>query len=357
MNDDTKLATITTREISDVSDTSVSSGGTISSDGGARIFSRGVCYSTLNNPTLEDSAVTSGTGKGDFVVNISGLSSSTTYYLRAYAINAVGVAYGNEVSFTTNDNYSLPSVNTLEVTSITINTASVGAQVVSDGGVAVSERGICYSGISVEPTIQDNKISDSGGIGTFSIEMANLAKNTTYHVRAYAINKKGVAYGSVKSFTTPISSNLALGDFYAGGFIFYIDETGEHGLVVSDTDIPLAAWGCEGVSITTSETVGSGAQNTKNIVANCRTAGIVAESCDKLVYSGYDDWYLPSIDEFQLIYDNIIMKGKANFVKNSGYWTSTEQADITAFGFDVMHASPFNSEKSWSFPARAVRSF
>ena len=75
--------------------------GDSTADGGATVTERGICYATASNPTTSSSKVTSGTGTGSFTANMTGLSANTTYYVRAYAINSQGTAYGSEVSFTT----------------------------------------------------------------------------------------------------------------------------------------------------------------------------------------------------------------------------------------------------------------
>jgi hypothetical protein len=80
---------------------SATSGGNITDDGGANITTRGVCYSINTNPTTADNITNDGNGTGTFTSNLSGLTASTTYYLRAYATNSAGTAYGNEFSFTT----------------------------------------------------------------------------------------------------------------------------------------------------------------------------------------------------------------------------------------------------------------
>lgn len=95
------LATLTTVAISAITNTSASSGGVISSDGGTPVTQRGICWSTSSNPTIADNTTNNGSGLGNFTGNLTGLSSNTTYYVRAYAINGIGVAYGNQVSFTT----------------------------------------------------------------------------------------------------------------------------------------------------------------------------------------------------------------------------------------------------------------
>jgi uncharacterized protein (TIGR02145 family) len=96
------LPTLTTTAITVISSTTASSGGYISSDGGALVKERGVCWSTSPAPTIALTTKSSdGTGMGTFSSTISGLTPNTTYYVRAFATNSVGTAYGNEVSFTT----------------------------------------------------------------------------------------------------------------------------------------------------------------------------------------------------------------------------------------------------------------
>lgn len=94
------LPTLTTITASSVDATTGSSGGNIISDGGALVTARGVCWNTLHNPTIASNITTDGSGTGLFTSTLSSLIDGTTYYVRAYATNNVGTAYGNEVSFT-----------------------------------------------------------------------------------------------------------------------------------------------------------------------------------------------------------------------------------------------------------------
>jgi len=73
----------------------------VSSDGGAAVTVRGVCWSTSVNPTTSNSKTTNGSGTGSFTSSITGLSQGTTYHVRAYATNSVGTSYGSDRSFTT----------------------------------------------------------------------------------------------------------------------------------------------------------------------------------------------------------------------------------------------------------------
>jgi uncharacterized protein (TIGR02145 family) len=105
------LPELTTNPISSIKDTSAVSGGTIISDGGAAISSRGVVWSTSQNPSVcLSTKTTDGSGTGIFTSSISGLNPNTTYFVRAYATNSTGTAYGNQISFTT---FTAQSFNTV----------------------------------------------------------------------------------------------------------------------------------------------------------------------------------------------------------------------------------------------------
>ncbi len=93
--------TVTTTAISDVDKTTATGGGNVTADGGATITARGICWSTTQNPTISGSHTTDGTGTGSFTSAMTGLAANTTYYVRAYATNSAGTAYGEQVSFTT----------------------------------------------------------------------------------------------------------------------------------------------------------------------------------------------------------------------------------------------------------------
>jgi uncharacterized protein (TIGR02145 family) len=92
---------LTTRYISSVQPTTSNSGGNITNDGGATVTARGVCWSTAQNPTIADSKTTDGTGTGTFTSAITGLTATTTYYVKAYATNSAATSYGDELSFKT----------------------------------------------------------------------------------------------------------------------------------------------------------------------------------------------------------------------------------------------------------------
>ncbi len=193
------LPTVTTTDLSLITSTSATSGGNITNDGGAAIIARGVCWSTNQNPTIADSKSTDGTGKGIFASSITGLSPGIKYYFRAYAINSIGTAYGNQVISTTVP--VIPSLTTTEVSDILGVYAKAGGNITSDGGMPITSRGVCW-GTSQNPTVTNSKTTDGEGIGSFTSDILDLASNTTYYLRAYATNSVGTAYGNVLTFKT-----------------------------------------------------------------------------------------------------------------------------------------------------------
>jgi uncharacterized protein (TIGR02145 family) len=96
-----KVPVIATHEITDIKIKTAVSGGTITSDMGAEIIFRGICWNTNPNPTIADNKTTEGSGAGNFKSPIEGLAANTTYYVRAYATNINGTGYGSTMSFTT----------------------------------------------------------------------------------------------------------------------------------------------------------------------------------------------------------------------------------------------------------------
>jgi len=95
------MPTVNTLAVSGIGETTATCGGNVTFDGGVTVTERGICWSTQHNPSVDGHHSSNGTGMGEFSVNMSGLTAGTTYYVRAYAVNSVGTAYGTEVSFST----------------------------------------------------------------------------------------------------------------------------------------------------------------------------------------------------------------------------------------------------------------
>lgn len=355
---------ITTTVASTITQTSASSGGNISNDGGTSITSRGVCWSnTTASPTISNSKSIDGTGVGTYLSNLSSLVPGTTYYVRAYATNSVGTAYGNTISFTTVAATIPQGIITTAISSITQTTANTGGSITSDGGSSITMKGVCWSSSISTPTISNSNTNNGTGIVSFSSSLSSLTANTTYYVRAYALNSVGIAYGNTVTFTT--LPNLTIGQSYQGGIIAYIFVSGDsgyiagqtHGLITTTSNQSTGAqWGCSGTSITgTSTALGTGLANTTAIVNGCTSTSNAASICNNLSSGGYSDWYLPSYNELNKLYINKTSIGGFSAVS---YWCSSQSASTTAYSINFSTGSGVStSTKTTSMYVRAIRAF
>ncbi|MBG0858656.1 MAG: hypothetical protein IQL11_04070 [Bacteroidales bacterium] len=218
---ETTLPVVTTINVSDITQTSISTGGTVIDDGGAEVTARGVCWSTVHNPTLADTKTTDGTGSGTFSSNISGLTANTTYYIRAYATNSVGTAYGNEIPFNLKQ-ILLATLTTAEITEITVASAVSGIVIIDNGGEEATEWGICW-GTSPVPTTSNYKTKFDDWDYSDINNITGLQPSTKYYVRSYAINRAGTAYGNELEFTTLAVSPIIFNPVLTYGSVSDID--------------------------------------------------------------------------------------------------------------------------------------
>ena len=200
--------TVITTEVTEIGWRTVTCGGEVTYDGNAPDTERGVCWSTNHNPEISDSHSSNGTGMGNYTVDVTGLTAGTTYYVRAYAKNKAGVGYGEELSFKTRDPEP-PTVTTGDVTNIFLTSAQCGGDVTSDGGVTVTERGICY-GTTPNPSVTGAKLkASSSGTGSYTCDMSNLNSGITYYVCAYATNDQGTSCGEEVSFVPHLEGAIS----------------------------------------------------------------------------------------------------------------------------------------------------
>jgi len=182
-----------------ITGSSATSGGTISSNGGATVTVSGVVWSTTSTPTIALlTKTTNGGATGTYTSSITGLAPATLYYVRAYATNSIGTAYGPQSNFTTLA--IAPTISaTASAISITSSTASIGGTITADGGASITSRGLVYGTSSLSSTFS---VTSGTGTGTYTIGLTGLTPATTYFVRSFATNTVGTVYGTETSFAT-----------------------------------------------------------------------------------------------------------------------------------------------------------
>ena len=155
--------------------------------------------------------------------------------------------------------------------------------------------------------------------------------------------------------------SLSVGDTYQGGKIAYLDKTGKHGLIASPIGQGAGEWGCFGTEIAGADGValGTGNQNTIDIIAGCETALIAARICDDLVLNGFSDWYLPSKEELNKLHLN---QGAIGDFAADFYWSSSEFDLNSAWVQDFSNGGQYFHYKSddgmfSQHRVRAVRAF
>ena len=191
------LSTVTTDTVSDIKAKQATLTGTVTNDGGEFVITRGFCYSTSPNPTVTNGAVTTGNGIGTFTTNLTGLTISTTYYVRAFATTTAGTSYGSVLNFTTTSGVAV--LTTTPATNIVACGADTGGTITSDGGDDITTSGVCYN-TSPSPTIADDIVNGAGN--PFIVSLYTTQPNTVYYYRAYVQNSTGTYYGNQLSYTT-----------------------------------------------------------------------------------------------------------------------------------------------------------
>lgn len=189
---------VTTTAVSSIGVTSAYTGGNVLKDGGSEVFLRGICYGESTGPSLSNASYTQdGSGVGEFTSKLQGLKANTTYYVRAFAKNVKGIAYGEEKTFTTNAYFSstIPILQTNKISNVDTlgQKMSLNGLVLHPGGSSITESGFVYA-TKMGPSISDSKLKSTDLTTEFTAEF-NFQLGVLYYVNTYAINSHGVAYG------------------------------------------------------------------------------------------------------------------------------------------------------------------
>ena len=194
------LPSVSTVFVSNIGISKASLSSAVVDDGNGVVSDCGFCYSTSANPTMADACVSYGAASGNFGKTITGLAENTTYHVRAYAVNELGVAYSADVTFTT-QKVTVAKLSEVTIENLNNTSANFKATIISLGNGTLQDAGFVYSQNQF-PTLDDNKLS-CGNSSSLEKSVLGLSPETKYYVRAYAINEKGISYGEELSFTTP----------------------------------------------------------------------------------------------------------------------------------------------------------
>lgn len=415
------LAEVATQSVSNISKSNGTAtfSGTIISEGDPVYTERGFVYGTANNPSVDSDTklVVSGKGLGNFSTNASGLKVGNIYYVRAYATNEQGTAYGKEeqADFTP----AAPSVSTISVSNISrsAGTAKVTGKILNAGDPAYTARGFVYS-TSSNPTLGNGtKVVVSGsGTGEYSTTISSLQVGKIYYVRAFVTNAKGTFYGAdIKADFTPIPpqvstvsveyksstsayfigkiTNVGDPEYTERGFIYAkiqnptLDDASVVKVIVSKTSssqfekqVTNANWGnhlwyirayaisSAGVSYGEIKTIQDPEYAEYLKLPTFDFAGYLyhvypdmgemtwsqaMSACNGLSYGGYDDWYLPNNEELNAMYQK---RSSIGGFSATCYWSSTEYSSSSAWyqRFDVGYSSSYCT-KSIYHRVRCVR--
>jgi uncharacterized protein (TIGR02145 family) len=195
-----EVPTLSTAEVTNITGTTATSGGTITNEGSGTVVERGICWSKDITPTIEDSKTVEGGGAGAFISNMTNLDASTTYYVRAYAKNEAGIGYGMTMSFSTLG--QIPSATTLSATEISTTSAVLNG-VVNPNYLSTSVAFDYGKTTDYGQTITANQSPLTGNSNTpISLVITSLDPGFIYHFRIKTTNALGTTYGNDVEFTT-----------------------------------------------------------------------------------------------------------------------------------------------------------
>ena len=313
------LPQVSTQAVTNISRTTGNAtfNGTIIDEGEPTYTERGFVYATTHNPMVDSDTkvVASGKGTGEFVANATGLVLGNTYYVRAYATNTQGTAYGEEV--VADFKAIAPEVTTVSVDVETNTSAYFIGKITNVGDPEYTERGFIY-GTMQTPMIDDDAVTivvvakNTSAQFEKQVTISGLSQGTFY-VRAYVKSSAGISYGTIIKLEHPDhAAYIALPTFMYNSYTYRV-----HPDLVSEMTWEQAM-----------------------------------DACDNLTYGGYSDWILPSKNVLNTMY---IHKNEIGGFSSLKYWSSTEKTDMYAWYQSFNDGSQNTCFKYYQERVRCVR--
>lgn len=214
----TSVPALSSIELSDTTETGVTISAKILSEGTATVTEYGFCYSTENdNPTTSNITIPFTGTAAEFTAQLTNLEFDKPYYVRAYATNANGTAYGEVkkyVAIYNPDVIYLATVESSDASDLTETEATLHGKILSNGGGTITRCGFCWSAEQKNPTVYN--LSEDVQLNSeneYSLRIKNLAENVTYYYRFYAENEMGISYSETKSFVAKTKDVPSEDDF------------------------------------------------------------------------------------------------------------------------------------------------
>lgn len=346
---------LNTIEATNITENSALSGVEIISDGNTTIASKGICWSTIQNPTTIDDNIFDNSNSDMFTTLIENLTPNTQYFVRSYATNEFDTYYGEEIVFITE--CVMPNIQISQ--EVIREDGSISANFTYE---AINSNGYSIDNIILSYSFNDENISIDAGITPQGIiQIENLIPFTLYdNIELKFISSEcGNLIYNYNNFTTP--SLYDVGDIAEGGIVIHMYPNGINGIVASEIDAGEGRWACNttnidygwgGHDVPSSNInnwegeIGDGEQYSELIYdfitigdgnnsdgyfndflcqgVNCIDNSKAVELCYSFNHNGYNDWYLPHIKTLYLMYQLKEQGVLSNFQNTSACFNSGE---------------------------------